>query len=222
MFGISSHSTQQDPDIFTPQIKRQPPQALLQWTQNNCELRWPLQVDTWEAGEDRKAIAHERENTIISLYYTMWNNYVQAAEVSQRRTAVSSKCFQLYYTCSDRLLTIALPSCSFHLSPLLLWRFPSSRLFCVQYILSCRRGFRTLTTLWGGRQTKLCGLVTPPPLLSFLESSLKHVLQKRMSKVGTHFSPEVLKLYLGPYIFYIYIRYIYMYIYTHVCVCVCV
>jgi hypothetical protein len=26
---------------------------------------------------------------------------VQAAEVSQRRTAVSSKCFKLYYTCSD-------------------------------------------------------------------------------------------------------------------------
>jgi hypothetical protein len=39
--------------------------------------------------------------------------------VSQRRTDVSSKCFQLYYTCSDRLLTIALPPCSFHLfSPL--------------------------------------------------------------------------------------------------------
>jgi hypothetical protein len=32
---------------------------------------------------------------------------------------VSSKCFQLYYTCSDRLLTISLPSYSFHfISPL--------------------------------------------------------------------------------------------------------
>jgi hypothetical protein len=40
---------------------------------------------------------------------------VQAAEVSQPRTAVSSKCFQLYYTCSDRLLAIAFPRCSFHL-----------------------------------------------------------------------------------------------------------
>jgi hypothetical protein len=47
----------------------------------------------------------------------MWNSYVQAAEVSQRRTAVSSKCFQLYYTCSDRLLAVALPPCSFHLFP---------------------------------------------------------------------------------------------------------
>jgi hypothetical protein len=28
---------------------------------------------------------------------------------------VSSKCFHLYYTCSDRLLTIALPSFSFRL-----------------------------------------------------------------------------------------------------------
>jgi hypothetical protein len=32
---------------------------------------------------------------------------------------LSSKCFQLYYTCSDRLLAIALPPCSFYLfSPL--------------------------------------------------------------------------------------------------------
>jgi hypothetical protein len=30
----------------------------VQWTQNNCELRWPLQVDTWEGGEDRELIAH--------------------------------------------------------------------------------------------------------------------------------------------------------------------
>jgi hypothetical protein len=28
---------------------------------------------------------------------------------------VSSKCLQLHYTCSDRLLAIALPPCSFHL-----------------------------------------------------------------------------------------------------------
>jgi hypothetical protein len=63
----------------------------------------------------------------------MWNIWVQAAEVSQRRTAVSSKCFQLYYTCSDRLLAIALPPYSFHLFPLLLWRFLSSQLFCVHY-----------------------------------------------------------------------------------------
>jgi hypothetical protein len=37
---------------------------------NNCELRWPLQVDTWEGGEDRKTIAHrERErNHFLVLY----------------------------------------------------------------------------------------------------------------------------------------------------------
>jgi hypothetical protein len=42
----------------------------VQWTQNNCELRWPLQVDTWEGGEDRKAIAYEgREpNPFLVLY----------------------------------------------------------------------------------------------------------------------------------------------------------
>jgi hypothetical protein len=34
----------------------------IQWTQNNCELRWPLQIDTWEGWGDRKTIAH-REST---------------------------------------------------------------------------------------------------------------------------------------------------------------
>jgi hypothetical protein len=37
---------------------------------------------------------------------------------------VSSKCFQLYYTCSERLLTIALPSYSFHLFSPLTVTFP--------------------------------------------------------------------------------------------------
>jgi hypothetical protein len=46
----------------------------------------------------------------------MWKQ-VQAAEVPQRRAAVSSKCFQLYYTCSDRLLAIVLSPCPFHLFP---------------------------------------------------------------------------------------------------------
>jgi hypothetical protein len=63
----------------------------------------------------------------------MWNSYVQATEVEQRRIAVSSKCFQLYCTCSDRLLAVVLPPCSFHLFPLLLWRFQSSQLFCFHY-----------------------------------------------------------------------------------------
>jgi len=53
---------------------------------------------------------------------------------------VSSKCFQLYYTCSDRLLTIALPLALSIFFPLLLWRFQSSQLFCVHY----KSWFRTL------------------------------------------------------------------------------
>jgi hypothetical protein len=35
--------------------------------QNNCELRWPLQVDTWEGGENLKAIAHGERETIPFL-----------------------------------------------------------------------------------------------------------------------------------------------------------
>jgi hypothetical protein len=91
--------------------------------QNNCELHSPLELDTWEAGEDRKTIAHrEREHNHFLILYDV--KQVQTAEVSQRRTAVSSKCFQLYYTCSDTLLTVALPSYSFHLFPPLTVTFP--------------------------------------------------------------------------------------------------
>jgi hypothetical protein len=54
----------------------------------------------------------------------MWNSYFQAAEVAQRRTAVSSKCFQLYYTCSDILFVVVLPPCSFHIFPPLTVTFP--------------------------------------------------------------------------------------------------
>jgi hypothetical protein len=47
---------------------------------------------------DRKTTAHrEREQNpfLVRVLYDV--KQVQAAEVSQRRTAVSSKCFQLYY-----------------------------------------------------------------------------------------------------------------------------
>jgi hypothetical protein len=56
----------------------------------------------------------ERKHNHFLVLYDV--KQVQAAEESQRRTAVNSKCFQLYYTCSDRLLTIALPSYSFPLT----------------------------------------------------------------------------------------------------------
>jgi hypothetical protein len=51
-------------------------------------------------------------------------NIRYAAEVSQRRTAVSSKCFQLYYTCSDRIFAVVLPPCPFHRFPPLTVTFP--------------------------------------------------------------------------------------------------
>jgi hypothetical protein len=87
-------------------------------------------------GKTTRRCQLRRENTILSFYYTIWNSQVQAAEVSQRRTAVSSKCFQLYYTCSD-----CWPSHSPLLFPsfflLLLWRFLTSQLFCVHYTYVC-------------------------------------------------------------------------------------
>jgi hypothetical protein len=43
---------------------------LVQWTQNNCEFHWSLEVDTREGGGERKTIAHtEREhNPFLVLY----------------------------------------------------------------------------------------------------------------------------------------------------------
>jgi hypothetical protein len=77
----------------------------------------------WETEGDRKTIA-QRERTHNHFLVLYEVKQVQASEESQRRTAVSSKCLQLYYACSDRLLTIALPSYSFHLFSPLTVTFP--------------------------------------------------------------------------------------------------
>jgi hypothetical protein len=61
----------------------------------------------------------------------MWNSYVQAVEVAQRRTAVSSKCFNVFSYTIHAQTDFALALSIFF--PLLLWRFPSSQLFCVHY-----------------------------------------------------------------------------------------
>jgi hypothetical protein len=58
-------------DIRNTCVKQLPLELCsLLWTQNNCELRCPLEVDTWEWGEDRKAIAHEERelNPFLVLY----------------------------------------------------------------------------------------------------------------------------------------------------------
>jgi hypothetical protein len=77
------------------------------------------EVNTWEVRGDRKTIAQrEREHNHFLVLYDV--KQVQTAEVSQWTTSVSSECFQLYYTCSDRLLTIALPLALSIFFPLLL------------------------------------------------------------------------------------------------------
>jgi hypothetical protein len=68
------------------------------WTQNNCELLWPFEVDTWEGGGDRKMIT-QRENTILSLYYTTWNRF--RLQKYRNGGQLSSKRFYLHYACSD-------------------------------------------------------------------------------------------------------------------------
>jgi hypothetical protein len=113
----------------------------------NCQLRWPLQVDTWEGGEDLKTIAHrEREPNPFLVLCDV--KQVQAAEVAQRRTAMSSKCFQLYYTCSDRLFAIMLLLSRSILFSLLLWRFRSSQLFCVHCTEEWSLGFMLCRRYW--------------------------------------------------------------------------
>jgi hypothetical protein len=45
-------------------------------TQNNCELHWPLEVDTWKAGGDRNAIAQrERKHSFTCIIRSEWNRF---------------------------------------------------------------------------------------------------------------------------------------------------
>jgi hypothetical protein len=67
---------------------------------------------------------------------------------------VSSKCFQLYYTCSDRLLAIALPPYSFHLFSPLTVTFPK-----LSVILRPLYSLRTALRMFTPRRDQLviCG-----------------------------------------------------------------
>jgi hypothetical protein len=93
------------------------------WTQNNSELHWPLEVYTWEARRDRKTIA-QRERKHNHLLILNDVKQVQAAEVSQRRTAVRVNVFT--YTIhaqtdcrqSRSPLTVTFPKLSVILRPL--------------------------------------------------------------------------------------------------------
>jgi hypothetical protein len=77
----------------------------------------------------------EGEKTIISLYYTMWNRFrlqkyrnggqLWVVNVLIYTIHAQTDCWQ---SCSPLTLSIFFP--------LLLWRFPSSKLFCVHSIMS--------------------------------------------------------------------------------------
>jgi hypothetical protein len=109
--------------------------------QNNCGLHWPLEVDTWEAGGDRKTIA---QNTILSLYYTMWNSFsLQKYRNGGQLWVVNVFSYTIHAQthCWKSRSPLAL---SIFFS-LLLWRFLSSQLFCVYYNLSSYRSGISLT-----------------------------------------------------------------------------
>jgi hypothetical protein len=95
------------------------------------QLRASLTVRTRHVGGrgDRKTIA-QREWKHNHFHVLCDVKEVQAAEELQRRIAVSSKCFKVYYTCcwqSRYPLTLSI------FFSLLLWHFLSSQLFCVHY-----------------------------------------------------------------------------------------
>jgi hypothetical protein len=117
-------------------------------------------------GRDRKTIEQrEREHNTFLVSYDM--KQVQAAEVSQRRTAVSSKCFQLYYTCSDRLLAMTLHPYSFHLFSLLTVTFPKLSVILRPLWIPEFRG--TILCLCSGLKYKWIRCISPK-LCCFLMS----------------------------------------------------
>jgi hypothetical protein len=62
----------------------------VQWTQNNCNIHSPLEVDTWEAGGDRKTIAQrEREHNHFLVLYD-----VKQLGSGCRRFATEDSCEQ--------------------------------------------------------------------------------------------------------------------------------
>jgi hypothetical protein len=103
------------------------------WTQNNCELHWPLELDTWEAGGDRKTIAH-RERTqsfpcIIRCETVRFR--LQKYRNGGQLWAVNGFSYTIHAQtdCWQSRSPLAL----YIFFPLLLWRFRSFPLFCVHY-----------------------------------------------------------------------------------------
>jgi hypothetical protein len=103
----------------------------LQWTQNNCELRWPLQV-RHVGGRGRQqddSIWGERTQYFPCIIRCENRFRLQKYRNGGQLWVVNI----LSYTIHAQ--TDSSPSC-FPLAlsiffPLLLWRFPSSQLFCV-------------------------------------------------------------------------------------------
>jgi hypothetical protein len=87
----------------------------------------------WEGGEDRKAIAHEERepNPFLALYDVKTGSGCRSSVKGGQFWAVN------VFSYTTHAQTDSWPSrsppCPFHLFPLLLWRFPSSQLFCVHY-----------------------------------------------------------------------------------------
>jgi hypothetical protein len=110
------------------------------WTQNNCELRWPLQVDMSEGGEDRKTIAQtERER---SPFLVLYDVKVRFRPQKYRNGGQLWAVNVFSYTIHAQ--TDSSPSCStlalYILFLLLLWRSPSWKLFWVHCTCSCNTG----------------------------------------------------------------------------------
>jgi hypothetical protein len=97
--------------------------------------------------------SRERENTMLSLYYMTWNRFrLQKYRNGGQLWAVNVFSYTIHAQtdCWPSRFPLALPI----FFPLLLWRFPSSQLFCVHYtVRTIYLGFA------GGREvhtTRLC------------------------------------------------------------------
>jgi hypothetical protein len=110
---------------------------------------------------------------------------------------VSGKCFQLYYTCSDRLLTIALPSCSFHLFPPLTVTFPK----LLSYF-ACTIKWRPCLLRRCVMQAVCRRCLLPPPETSVSTGNLRRISGPKRDEVTGEWrklhSEELHNLYSSP------------------------
>jgi hypothetical protein len=113
----------------------------VQRTQNNAELRWPLQVDTWERRGDRKTIAQRERERTQCVPCIVRRETVRFRPQKYRNGGQLWAVNVFSYTIHAQTVGHRAPPCSFHLFPPPTVTFPKlSVTSCPLHLLYRRLG----------------------------------------------------------------------------------